>query len=83
VPGQRGLPNVRVIADHRITCYTDIDGIVRWGEQDLMDRDIHFSIHREGYWFPNGETVLRVIHGDFVELAVQPNNFASPAYFSK
>lgn len=70
---QRGLPNVRVIADNRITCYTNSDGVVRWGELDLMDRDIHFSIHREGYWFPNRETTLRVTHGDSVELAVQPS----------
>ena len=69
----RGLPNVRVIADNRITCYTNSDGVVRWGEQDLMDRDIHFSIHRAGFWFPNGETTLRVSHGDSVELAVQPS----------
>jgi hypothetical protein len=70
---QRGLPNVRLIADNRITCYTNGDGVVRWGEQDLMDRDIHFSIRREGYWFPNGETTLRVSHGVSVELAVQPS----------
>jgi len=68
----RGLPNVRVIADYHLTCYTNSDGVVRWGEQNLMDRDIHFSIHREGYSFPSGETMLHVTHGESVELAVLP-----------
>lgn len=70
----RGLANVRVIADNRITCYTNMDGVVRWGEQDLMDRDIHFSIDRDGYSFPNGETTLYVTHGESVELTVQPSH---------
>ena len=64
----RGVANVRVIADNRITCYTNTDGVVRWGEQSLMDRDVHFSFARSGHSSRNGEATLHVTHGDSVEL---------------
>jgi hypothetical protein len=67
----RGLPDVRVIADGRITCFTTKDGTVRWSEPMLMDRDVHFSIHRDGYRDPAGEATLHVMHGQTVELALQ------------
>jgi hypothetical protein len=74
----RGLSDVRVIADGRITCFTRNDGTVRWSEAVLMDRDVHFSIHHDGYQFPGGEATLHVTHGQTVQLALQPSP-ASPS----
>jgi hypothetical protein len=69
-----GVPGVRVIANHRIICYTNSSGGVSWSEQELMDHDVHFSIDRAGYLFPPGGTDLRVAPGGYSELQIQRQN---------
>jgi hypothetical protein len=65
-----GMPNMRVIADHRIVCYTDQHGRVRWSEQELMEKTVGFRVET---WagHSNTEFWLRVKRGGHARLIAQ------------
>jgi hypothetical protein len=66
----RAVTHVQLITDNEIVCYTKDNGEVRWTESSLMNRDVHFRIHRDGYRFPNGGVTLPVTHGGRAELMI-------------
>jgi hypothetical protein len=61
------MPNMRVIADHRIVCYTDRHGRVRWSEQELMNKTVSFSVERFAE-HSSSEIWLRVTRGEHAKL---------------
>jgi len=67
-----GVPNVQVIADNRIICYTRSNGTVMWSESSLMDRDVHFRIKSGAFQHPDAGATLHVARGGRAVLNIQP-----------
>jgi hypothetical protein len=66
----RAVEHVQLTTDNGIVCYTKNNGEVRWTESSMMNRTVQFTIHRDGYLFPNGGATLSVTHGGRADLII-------------